>query len=1175
MSLFFNVSPAYFAQAVLAYLVSYSLRFDGSADYLTRSQTTPTDPKKWTWSGWVKLSTDSTDQQELLGAGPSNDQSHVQFISNRFGFRKYTTTEDISIYAQPTFTDTSVWNHFVIAYDSTEATASNRAKIWANGQPQSLTYYNGITAATYPDLNEVMSLNKAGESHYIGRRAHSADYWFDGQLAEVHFIDGTAYDQTYFGETRNGVWVPKEVTGINYGNNGFYLDYKGNGTGVTLLLDGSSKTADVAGLATISATSGITKTTASPDAYGVTGGAVLESTDDDQGITASGTNLFTLNEDFTLEAWVKINSETTNDTLFRIGNNTYASLFGHAPSGGTWKLWLPNAGDTNFGTIGVTLFTGLTAGSGWHHIALTKSGTTFRGFVDGVQTSADIVDATTFPIGNGNLKIGLGNGSAGNGYGIDGQWQDVRYTKGIARYSGSFTPPDSALINTPEYLGDFGVDRSTDGTGVTLLLDGSSDTTDVTGVPTITNPNSDVSTTATDPGSHPYATNFLSFDNTAGAIARAKLVVANDESVNFGNDDFTIEAWIYRAAGEGGTNGAIFSSRNVSGGAGPMVHFNGSGQLALYYGASRIAGSTVLAAETWYHIALTVKDNIARLFLDGIQEGSDWDSTTNSFTPQTTFDIGHEIYSGVQQDFYGYMTDIRITRGVARYTDSFTPPTSALSADVSGITGSDDVVLLLDGSSDTTDASGNQTISETGNVTPVTATGHPYATSSLDFDTSVTSYLRTGITNDFKFGTGPFTIEFWMKPDTLNTSASNASYSTIIENESGSTYTGSWFVVNQINGEIYFAVNSGATSITTSSAGISTTSWSHVAIVRHSSNTCTIYVDGVSKGSATISQNLTDVNSRTLVIGKQLSVARRYDGQLTDIRIAKGAALYPQQSPTSALTNDDTWDKPKNDFSVEGNITPDDQLLDTPNLRFATWDPVNSGSTAQFREGNLLVDHGETDTAISTMGSSAKFYAEMYYKIGAYFMPEVRSAIGASLYAGYWSGDGNAYNTNTAYGDSFGTGSIIGVAVDANTGTVWFSKNGVWQNGATASGIAAGTDTNYARTGLTGTLYLASSDGTGDDVGTEIIANFGQDHTFAGAKSTLLTPYSDANGNGEFYYQPPSGFLALAEIEKTKVNTVQRWNGLIGNSVARRTTGDKVIEHSGIITTSEHYQSKL
>ena len=214
---------------------------------------------------------------------------------------------------------------------------------------------------------------------------------------------------------------------------------------VTLLLDGSSKTTDIAGLATISASTGISVTTASPDAYGVTGGAVLESADDDQGITASGTNLFTLNADFTLEAWVKIDTEASNNTLFRVGSITYASLIGHNPSSGSWSLYLPNATDNGWSTNNATLFTGLTAGSGWHHIALTKSGTTFRGFVDGVQTSADIVNATTFPLGNGQLKIGLGDGNPGSGYGIDGQWQDVRYTNGVARYTSNFTPPSASL----------------------------------------------------------------------------------------------------------------------------------------------------------------------------------------------------------------------------------------------------------------------------------------------------------------------------------------------------------------------------------------------------------------------------------------------------------------------------------------------------------------------------------------------------------------------------------------------------------------------------------------------------------------------------------------------------------------------------------------------------------
>jgi hypothetical protein len=139
--------------------------------------------------------------------------------------------------------------------------------------------------------------------------------------------------------------------------------------------------------------------------------------------------------------------------------------------------------------------------------------------------------------------------------------------------------------------------------------------------------------------------------------------------------------------------------------------------------------------------------------------------------------------------------------------------------------------------------------------------------------------------------------------------------------------------------------------------------------------------------------------------------------------------------------------------------------------------------------------------------------------------------------------------------------------------------NNTWVDGDPGAGTtASGYDPLTALTDLTaGTAYIPFIGHFSNNASrkSQAILNFGQDHTFSGSKSALTTPYSDANGNGEFYYQPPSGFLALAEIDKAKINTVQRWNGLIGNSVARRTTGGKVIEHSGIITTSEAYQSKL
>jgi hypothetical protein len=453
------------------------------------------------------------------------------------------------------------------------------------------------------------------------------------------------------------------------------------------------------------------------------------------------------------------------------------------------------------------------------------------------------------------------------------------------------------------------------------------------------------------------------------------------------------------------------------------------------------------------------------------------------------------------------------------------------------------VTLLLDGSGGGTatitdnSSAGNDMTNVSSGVSNLNTAG-PYngaLQDVLDFDGTSGDYLTIPYNSSFSFGSDNFTIEMWMKRASQNTRTWLMG-----QCDSGANdYT--WIEINDDNTIEFQDVNIGAFA----STGTITNdgNWHHVALVRNGS-TFTWFIDGTSSGTTTSTSSLNNNTTNNFSIGRlgEYSGGNNYNGQLADIRITRPiardiAAEWTNGVYTSALTNtpeylgDSGVDRTtnSNDFSVEGNITPDDQLLDTPNLRFATWDTVNSGSTAQFREGNLLIDHGTTDTAISTMGSSAKFYAEMYYKSGTYFMAEVRTAIGSSTYAGYWSVNGNAYNTNTAYGDSFGTGSIIGVAVDANTGTVWFSKNGVWQNGATASGIAAGTDTNYARTGLTGTLYLASSDGTGSDVGTEIIANFGQDHTFAGQKPALLTPYSDANGVGEFYYQPPSGFLALAD----------------------------------------------
>ena len=137
------------------------------------------------------------------------------------------------------FRDFSSWYHVVVAVDTTQATASNRVKIYINGVQET-----SFSTETYPSENyssNNLGYNKCriGASNgYSDARYYSG---WNGYLAEYHFIDGQYLDPTYFGYTegQTGIWRPKKVTGVTYGNNGHYLDFKDNTSTTTLGYDRS------------------------------------------------------------------------------------------------------------------------------------------------------------------------------------------------------------------------------------------------------------------------------------------------------------------------------------------------------------------------------------------------------------------------------------------------------------------------------------------------------------------------------------------------------------------------------------------------------------------------------------------------------------------------------------------------------------------------------------------------------------------------------------------------------------------------------------------------------------------------------------------------------------------------------------------------------------------------
>jgi len=205
------------------YDVANSLRFNsGSSDYLNRTLSTPTNRRKWTFSMWVKRSNISSASTSYL-LSVNSSQAYVYFnTDDTFNIEQYSGGYQYRLKTNRVFRDTSAWYHLVIRFDSTNGTADDRVRIYINGVQET-----SFSARTNPSLNFDGAINN-NNAHFIGRDA--ASYW-GGYMSEITFIDGQSLDPTSFGEfdEDSGIWKPIDVSGLTFGNNGFYLDFEDSG----------------------------------------------------------------------------------------------------------------------------------------------------------------------------------------------------------------------------------------------------------------------------------------------------------------------------------------------------------------------------------------------------------------------------------------------------------------------------------------------------------------------------------------------------------------------------------------------------------------------------------------------------------------------------------------------------------------------------------------------------------------------------------------------------------------------------------------------------------------------------------------------------------------------------------------------------------------------------------
>ena len=210
------------------YEVANSLRFNsGSSDYLTRTPSSASNRRTCTVSLWVKQSILTGNRvffdQEVNG---SNFIRFYLDSNNRLAFYiEDSSAGGTQALLKPSalLRDVSAWYHFVIAVDVTQATESNRVKMYINGELQ--TSFND---SNYPSQNlDIEGLNTTNPVD-IGRRTSNNDNLFNGYISEFCFIDGLALAADQFGEfdEDSGIWKPIDVSELTFGTNGFYLDFE-------------------------------------------------------------------------------------------------------------------------------------------------------------------------------------------------------------------------------------------------------------------------------------------------------------------------------------------------------------------------------------------------------------------------------------------------------------------------------------------------------------------------------------------------------------------------------------------------------------------------------------------------------------------------------------------------------------------------------------------------------------------------------------------------------------------------------------------------------------------------------------------------------------------------------------------------------------------------------------
>lgn len=358
-----------------------------------------------------------------------------------------------------------------------------------------------------------------------------------------------------------------------------------------------------------------------------TGNPVSYLTTDDSPLFGLGTG------DFTIEMWVQLVAGGGRYGALSIGDYTNGILWRMAPVGG--QLFFA-------GTL-LNWFTANPAGvpidGAWHHVAVTRQGTMARGFLDGgldFETDVGVIDLGASRV----LMIGCGSHELNDYEAFSGYIDNVKITKGEAVYTAAFTPSTSSLL---------------------LHMDGAN-------ASTVFTDSSPQALTVTPSGTAQISTAQSVFGGASAMFGGGgdHLAITGDWTW-WSTSDYTVEFWL-RANVVAGYLPLIYSD----GGINAHLHTNGSIHVNDGQAASSIGDGLPIVQDTWTHIAIVRLSGTITLYQDGVIIGT---TTQTPGVGGSTFRVGGDSSgNGVS----GFIDDVRVTRGIAVYTGTFTPPAGPL-----------------------------------------------------------------------------------------------------------------------------------------------------------------------------------------------------------------------------------------------------------------------------------------------------------------------------------------------------------------------------------------------------------------------------------------------------------------------------------------------------------------